>query len=608
MRPAIEPDDLRGPLRAYPEGTWWEPFTRWVAETPRRTALVVDEEEWTFGARHEAAGRLAAQLAAKNIGRGDVVACAMGRSARAVLTILALARLGAVYLPLDVRAPAARLAEIVDDAEPAAVLSDLAEPPDLGAGRWDWLGPAEDFGRCQFSPGQRAGGPPSRDGDDPVYIVYTSGSTGRPKGVVAGNRGLVNLYGELRENYFGLATARGDTVARGGTVARVAHGVSWAFDASWNPLLWLIGGHELHLLDDETRGDPELYVHAIRHRGLSIVEVGPTMTGAMVEHGLLAADARPAALLMGGEAISAALWNRLREVPETVSINLYGPTECTVFSTACRLDEHPVPNIGRPIANTTIRLVTPDGTEAEQGAVGELWLGGAGVAHGYWHRPELTASRFVEGWYRTGDLCRLLPDGRLDFHGRLDDQVKIRGQRVEPREAEQLLLSYPEVRQAAVVVTGEPGGRRLAAYVVTEPGADGLPEVLRDRLREQLPAYLLPSSITPVHRLPLTSNGKIDRAASPTEWSRLAVSAGGSVTPPRTPAEQIVADHWRQVLGATVIDVHQDFADAGGDSLRAAQLAARLRAAGIPCQLHQVLEHPTIARLSAQISVENGVD
>jgi amino acid adenylation domain-containing protein len=573
-------------VRPHSGRTWWEPFTRWARETPGRTALVVDDEEWTFVALDAASDRLSARLVAEGIGRGDIVACAMGRSARAVLAILALAKLGAVYLPLDARAPGARLAEIVRDAGPAAVLCDLAEPPDAGTGPWSWLGEPGDPERCLLSRGPHAGGPPAKDGDDPAYLVYTSGSTGRPKGVVVGNRGLVNVYDELHANYFGLVNGR---------APRVAHGISWAFDASWNPLLWLVGGHELHLLSDDVRADPDLYVDAIRHRGLTIAEVGPTMTTAMIEVGLLAADTQPAALLMGGEAIGAALWNRLRDVPGTVAVNLYGPTECTVFATAGRLDKHSAPTIGRPIANTAVRLVD-----------GELWLGGPGLAHGYWRRPELTAAQFVQGWYRTGDLCRLLPGGYLEFQGRVDDQVKIRGQRAEPREAEQQLLSCPEVRQAAVVVDGEGADRRLVAYVVTDPGAD--PARLRDRLRQRLPDYLLPSRVTAVRRLPLTPNGKIDRSAPAAAWGRLAVGHATPMTPPRTPAERAVADQWRLVLGSTVIDVHQDFSDAGGDSLRAAQLAARLRAAGLPCQLHDVLEHPTIARLSIHLAPENGVD
>jgi amino acid adenylation domain-containing protein len=571
--------------------------------------LVVDDAAWSFGALDEAIDHLAALLAAQGIGRGDTVACVMDRSARAVMAVLALAKLGAVYQPLDARAPGRRLTEIVRDAEPVAVLSDLADPPDVGTGVWSRLAPPDrdapaDFGRCLLSRGPHGAAPRTGfDGADdvPVYIIYTSGSTGGPKGVVVGNRSLVNLYGELRENFFGLAGGRRSAAER------VAHGIPWSFDASWNPLLWLVGGHELHLLSEETRADPQRYVHTIRNRGLSVVEAVPTVAGAMVDEGLLAADTRPGALLMGGEAIGAALWNRLREVPDMVSVNLYGPTECTVFATACRLDEHPTPTIGRPIANTTVRLVDQEGHPVEPGATGELWLGGMNVALGYWRRPELTASRFVarpdglDRWYRTGDLCRLLPDGRLDFRGRLDGQVKIRGQRVEPGEAEQLLLSYPEVRQAAVVVTGDDLDRKLVAYVVTDPGPAGISDLLRERLRERLPGYLLPSSITPLRRLPLTSNGKIDRSALSAESDHLVVHAEAEVTPPRTPTEQIIADRWRQVLGTTAIDVHQDFFDAGGDSLRAAQLATRLRAAGVPCQLLHVLEHSTIARLSARL-------
>lgn len=597
-------DILHGPVRPLGDGPWWEPFARRAREMPRHTALVTDAGKWTFAALDEGAGRLAALFAGRGIGPGNIVACLLGRSDRAVTVILALARLGTVYLPLDAHAPGHRIREIVRDAGPAAVLSDLDDPPDAGTGRWSRLGAPErtalvDPGCLLLAPG--LSDQPCGTGPVPGYIIYTSGSTGLPKGVAVGGASLANLYGELQENYFGLP---------GRKRSAVAHGMALSFDASWDPFLWMLGGHELHLLGEDIRVDPERYVHEIRRRGLNVVEAVPSLVDAMVDEGLLAADTQPDLLLMGGEAIGGALWSRLREVPAMTSVNLYGPTEGTVFATACRLDEHPTPSIGRPIANTRIRLVDPEGNQVAPGEDGELWLGGANVALGYWRRPELTVSKFVTGpdgrRYRTGDLCRQLPDDRLEFRRRLDNQVKIRGLRVEPGEAEQVLLASPDVRQAVVVPSGEGGDRRLVAYVVTDANHAGAVDDLRGRLREQLPGYLVPAKITLVSQLPLTPYGKIDRSAlaagpEPVAVRAAATSAAAVATvPPRTLVERTIAEQWRQVLGSTVIDVHEDFFDAGGHSLRAAQLAVRLRELGLPCELEQVLEHPTIARLAAQ--------
>ncbi|WP_086838356.1 amino acid adenylation domain-containing protein [Amycolatopsis kentuckyensis] len=566
--PDLPPSVVGGGRRFVPQVGWQELFELRARAFPGRTALVADDVAWSFGDLCRWSARLANALRAAGAVPGSVVACAMTRSVRAVLAPLAVAKAGAVYLPLDPGLPPARRALILAEVRPAVLLTDAAE---LAAGADVALTP-ENW-RRELAPRPEDADPVTRPGE-PAYLVYTSGSTGRPKGVVVGHRSLVNLYCELAARLF----------PAGGEPQRVAHGLPLAFDASWDPLLWLVGGHEVHLVPEDVRADPEHYVRFVRERRLDVVEAVPAQLSGLVDAGLLADGTRPRMLLMGGEAVSPSLWTRLRETPGLTAVNLYGPTECTVFTTFCRVADREEPAIGRPIANTSVQVVDPrDLRPVPVGEAGELLVGGASLALGYFGDAALTAERFgtpPQRWYRTGDRCRCEPDGTLRWLGRFDDQVKIRGHRVEPAEAEHALLALPGVRQA--LVRGENGV--LVAYVVLGAGP---PEDLRERLRGTLPEYLLPV-VVEVDALPVGRTGKIDRTAT-----RIAPRPA-----PMTPAEAVVAAAFRSQLGVTSVAPGSDFFALGGHSLSAAALAARLRARGVPCSLRDVLRRRTVARLA----------
>ncbi|MFD8495447.1 amino acid adenylation domain-containing protein [Amycolatopsis sp. NPDC059657] len=558
---------LTGPVRRLPRGHWWEPFTTLARTEPALIGLVADEVAWSFGDLDLWSTRLAHSLREAGARRGTVVACAMQRSVRAILGLFAVAKAGAIYLPIDPGQPAAHLDTILDDAKPAVLLTDvtaLAARADVVLSPDNWQA---ELARHATTP------LPVTPPDGPAYVIYTSGSTGRPKGVVVGNRSLVNLHRELAARFFRLRRGR----------QRVAHGMPFAFDASWNPLLWLVGGHEVHLVPTDVRADPELYLRFIRDHRLSVVEAVPAHVSALIRAGLLDGEIRPRLLLMGGEAVSQTLWSRLRAVPDLVPVNLYGPTECTVFTTACRVDRYDSPAIGVPIGNTSAQVVDAGLRPVPVGVPGELLISGDCVALGYLGKPELTAEKFVAGSYRTGDLCRCLPDARLQWLGRLDDQVKIRGHRVEPGAVEHTVLKLPGVRQAVVQADAD----RLIAYVVLDHDTA---EDLHRLLRLLLPDYLVPSAVIALDALPLGPNGKVDRAAlRPDVPARLGVL---------TPSQDLVAGLFRDVLGVPAVTADSDFFALGGHSLTAAVLAGRLRACGVRCTLRDVLLRPTVAQLA----------
>jgi amino acid adenylation domain-containing protein len=572
------PSVLTGRRRLVPGGSWAELVVRRARRTPGRIGLVADGVAWTCHDLDAWSNRLARVLWDAGAGPGAVVACAMTRSARAILTLLAVAKTGAAHVVVDPALAPARAAALLADVRPAVVVTDVlafAARADIVLDNENWLGDLACRSASPLPRHQPAG---------PAYLVHTSGSTGQPKAVAVGHHSILNLHSELEATVF----------PRDGQPRRVAHGLPLSFDASWNPLLWLAGGHEVHLLPDDVRTDPERYVRFVAEHRVTVVEAVPAHMTALLDAGLLTTGARPELLLMGGEAVSHSLWARLRAVPDVAAINLYGPTECTVFTTSCRVDERAAPAIGRPIGNTGAAVVDDELRPVPAGEPGELLISGACLALGYPGRPELTAERFVTApypAYRTGDLCRLLPDGHLEWLGRLDDQVKIRGHRVEPGEVEHALLAQPDIRQAVVVADHTADGARLVAYVV--PDGDAVTgTVVRERLLRMLPGYLVPSAVVAVDALPVGRHGKVDRAALPPVTVRAAPCAS------LTAAEAIVAEEFRSRLGIAVVDAGSDFFALGGHSLSAAALAGRLRALGVPCGLRDVLRLRTVARIA----------
>ncbi|RAY16066.1 non-ribosomal peptide synthetase [Actinomadura craniellae] len=589
-----------------------------AARTPAEVALVCGDERLTYAELDARINRFARLLLARGAGPERVVALALPRSTDMVVALFAVLRTGAAYLPLDLDHPAERLRLMIEDTAPGCVLTTTAVAARLGlpgAGGPATL-PLDDpavaaelggLPGTDLTAAERAEFAPGRPGrlEHPAYVIYTSGSTGRPKGVVTPYRGLTNMQLNHREAIFEPAIA-----AAGGRRLRIAHTVSFAFDMSWEELLWLVEGHEVHVCDEELRRDAEaLVAYCDRHR-VDVVNVTPTYAHHLIEEGLLADGPgrhRPVLVLLGGEAVSETVWARLRDTEGTFGYNLYGPTEYTINTLGAGTGDSATPTVGRAIWNTRGYVLDSALRPVPPGAPGELYIAGVGLARGYHERPGLTAERFVADphgapgarMYRTGDLVRRRPDGNLDFLGRTDDQVKIRGYRVELGEIEAVLDEHPAVAHAAVVAdTAGPGGvTRLIGYVVPAGGAELAGTALRDHLKARLPGYMVPAALVPVDRLPLTVNGKLDVRALPAPD----VAAAPVSRPPATPAEETLCALFAEVLGLERVGAEDSFFDLGGHSLLATRLVSRARAA-LPAELaiRDLFEAPTPAELAVR--------
>ncbi|MER7848673.1 amino acid adenylation domain-containing protein [Kitasatospora sp. NPDC096077] len=591
--------------RALPGGTVVDAFAARAAAMPEETAVVFGDRRLRYRELAEQVTRTARHLAALGAGPGRVVALALPRSADLVAALLGVLASGASYLPIDLDHPDERIALMLEDADPLLTLT-TAET----AGRHPVLA-ADGRGVVTLAEVGTLSAEPVRPHlDDLAYVIHTSGSTGRPKGVQVPHRGLVNMLEHHGNTVFARAVARA-----GGRRLRAAHTASFSFDSSWEQLLWLIQGHELHVYGEDLRRDPQALVQRLLADRIDTLDVTPSFGQQLVEWGLLDSERyRPLLFLVGGEAVGDTLWTRIRETEGVLGHNFYGPTEYTVDTLGAALDDSPTPFVGRPIGNTRVYVLDARLRPVPAGVAGELYIAGPGLARGYGNRPALTASRFVadpfgapgERMYRTGDLVRHRPDGSLDYLGRDDDQVKIRGFRVEPGEVEAVLAAQPGIAQAAVLARAGAGGvKRLVGYVVAAPGAVADPAVLRKALADALPEYLVPAAIVPLAALPLNVNGKLDRQALPEPGAEDYAAPAGRA--PRTEREAVICAVYADVLGLPAVGVDDDFFLLGGHSLLATRVVGRLRAAlGTDVAIRDLFETRSAAAFAARLDGQEG--
>ncbi|WP_372724307.1 amino acid adenylation domain-containing protein, partial [Immundisolibacter sp.] len=563
-----------------------------------RPAVVGPASSLSFGELTTVAGRIAGALHARGVGPGARVGVCLPRSPEMIAAWLGTLMVGAAYVPLDPALPASRLSFMADDAELALTITDTKTAGLLNEARCDCVA---------YAALLRAGAkPPSLvdDADALAYLIYTSGSTGEPKGVCLGHRGLANLVAWHRRRY----------VVEDG--ARAAQLASSGFDAAtWDVWPYLSGGATVYVVDDQTRAQPEQLLDFLQRERITHAFLPTPLAEAVLRHGVLPAGLSLRHLLTGGDRLRQGI---VAGLPFEVS-NHYGPTECTVLATSATLTPGRVgpPPIGKPIFNTQVFVVDPLGQPVPIGVAGELHIGGVGLAHEYWRRPELTAAAFIanpfvrepglatsERLYRSGDRVRWRRDGDLEFLGRIDAQVKVRGFRIELGEVETALNRLDQVAACAVLAKPNPQGvQQLVAYVVlSEAGALGGDD-LRAVLAHTLPDYMIPVVWVYLSELPVTANGKIDRLGLAAREDAIAADA---FLAPRTPTEQRLADIWAQELGLPEVGVNDNFFALGGHSLLAVRLIARVqREFSKQLPLASLFEAQSVSRLARLLDAED---
>ncbi|SES50005.1 amino acid adenylation domain-containing protein, partial [Streptomyces sp. yr375] len=613
---AAERDEVsawsHGPVRALPEASLAELFEAQAARTPDATALVHGDTELTYAELNARANRLARYLAGQGTGPETPVGILMERSADLLVAILAVVKAGGVYVPLDGRAPVSRLRQVLADVGAGLLLTDAAFREAAQAVHDGALLVAES--ESGWPTGELSGDDDRDPGvavrpDQLAYVMFTSGSTGTPKGVAVRQRDVVAL-------------------ARDGRFAGTAHErvlmhAPHSFDAStyeiWVPLL--AGG--TMVLAPNVPLDGAVVARLIEDHGV---------TAMLAVAGLFTVLAEEAPecfqglreVWTGGDVVPAtAVRPVLRACPGITVVSSYGPTETTLYVTAHAMpDPGRVPDVvplGVPLDNARLYVLDSALRPVPAGVAGELYIAGAGLARGYVNRPALTAERFVANpmggpgarMYRTGDLARWHRAGYLEFLGRADDQVKIRGFRVEPGEIETVLARHEDVTQAVVTArqeSGGVGGKRLVGYVVpADPGRKPTPSALREHVACVLPEYMVPSAFVVLDGLPLTVNGKLDRAALPAPDAAAGSgsgggSGGGGGRGPRSEREKVLCELFADLLGVEKVGIDDDFFDLGGHSLLATRLVSRLRTAlKVELPLLAVFETPTVAGLAERL-------
>jgi fengycin family lipopeptide synthetase D len=577
-------------------------FEEQVEKTPDKVAVVFEGRTLSYRELNEQSNQLGHYLRdTYHIRPDDIVAIQLERSEWMVVAILGILKSGGAYLPIELDLPGARVAYMLEDSAAKVLLTD----------EQTW---AVSSGQASLLPVLRVDQIDSDCFHNPgainnswnlAYVIYTSGSTGQPKGVLIEHQSVINLIFGFKYKVFDQYGVRLSTALL----------ASYSFDASIKMLLSSpLLGYALHIIPNALKKDVGQLVDYLSQNKIEVFDCTPTLFNLMLEGGLSGIKAHELKnILVGGEALAMSSLNKFYSIEalgEVAISNVYGPTEATVNTTFSVLTKstytrHQFVPIGKPLPNYEVLVLSPENEILPIGIAGELLIGGTGLARGYLNMPDLTAEKFIphpfkvgERLYKTGDLARWLPDGNIEFLGRIDHQLKNRGYRIEAGEIEQALLEHPSVQSCVVVGYAFEQGKELVAYFVLKPETT-LPDaaILRSFLGNTLPDYMIPSYFVSMESLPMTSSGKVDRKALPApEMAQLA--SGTVYVAPRNALEAQLVEIWQQVLGRDQIGVEDNFFNLGGHSLRAIRVVSIVRQnISVEIKLSEVFAHPTIAGL-----------
>jgi amino acid adenylation domain-containing protein/non-ribosomal peptide synthase protein (TIGR01720 family) len=593
-------------------------FEAQVERTPNAIAAVFEEKKLTYRELNARANRLAHYLRAQGVGPERLVGICLDRSLEMMVAILGVLKAGGAYVPLDPAYPKERLAFMLEDSQASVLLTQQSRIEDRTDGAIFDLRSSILDPRCKVicldAIEERLAGESAENlangatADAAAYVIYTSGSTGWPKGVIVSHRAVSNHMLWLRD-YFGL-----------NATDRFLQKTQFSFDAAGTEFFApVLVGARLIMARPGGHQDGAYLSGMITEHGVTILQLVPSLLRALLDEPEFTKCRSLRRIICAGEALPAELQDQFRACLDAELHNFYGPTEAAIDVTYWPHQHaagRAIVPIGRPIANTQIYLLSGDLRPVPVGAPGELYIGGDNLARGYLKRPELTAERFIPSpfgsgpgarLYKTGDLARYMPDGDIEFLGRIDHQVKVRGFRIELGEIESALNQHPAVRESVVIAQDDKhGNKRLAAYVVTDPAAS-LSELsskeLREFIRTKLPEYMAPSAFALLDALPLTPNGKVDRRALPALNGSPNDSHDSSevARAPRNRVEEILAGVWSQVLGVKQVGIDEDFFEMGGDSILSIQVVGKANQQGLRLAPRQIFQHPTIAELATVV-------
>jgi len=569
-----------------------------AGENPEAFAVGIFNETLSFSELNKKANRLATLLIKKGVRPKSIIGILMERSTDMIVSMLAIWKTGSAYLPLDPTYPVDRLSFMLNDANTPVLLSHSSLESNLYLDNIQTINLDETWPQIE----QQDSTNPTVEvsSEDLAYIIYTSGSTGKPKGVMISHKSALHLAANLDKTIYSHFP---------GEKLHISLNAPIPFDASVQQIVMLTYGHGLQVVPMEVRGDGLSMLNYIRNYKIQILDCVPAQLKLMLEAGLLDEDHfKPLAVLPGGEAIDELTWEKLVESKTTKFYNMYGPTECTVDSTICDVLTSPnYPVIGRAVANSKFYILDQNELLVPEGVAGELHISGSGLARGYLNRPDLTSEKFVSNpfdsgsfsrMYKTGDLVRRLPDGNIEFLGRVDHQVKVRGFRMELGEIEAQLRTHSTVIDAVVIVTElKKDDKRVVAYLLLNEDQKLDISLLRAFLKSNLPDYMVPAIFMPLDQFPLLPNGKINRKALPTpEFDR--ADLGIELVEASSEREKVFSEIWKAVLGVDQIGIRDNFFELGGDSILSIQVVARANQSGLKVTPKQIFENPTIESLA----------
>lgn len=586
-------------------------FETQAARTPDAIALIYEETELSFNELNERANQLGHYLRDLGVGPESRVGLCTERSTDMLVALLAILKAGGAYVPLDATQPPARLAFMLQDTRVKVLVTQEAMLPLLPP--HDAQVVCIDRDRERIARERIENLQTAIASENLAYIIYTSGSTGKPKGAMITHRSAVNLWQALRREIYA------EVECASSNALRVSLNAPLAFDSSFKQVVQLLSGHALCIVPEDVRRDgAEMLSYLTRHR-VDALDCTPSQLRMLLDTGLGERAGEVVRLvrlvLVGGEAIDEQLWERLGAQGgkgKVTYYNVYGPTECTVDTTTQRVRSGDSATIGRPIANARVYILNEHLKLVPAGMTGELFIGGEGVARGYFHRAEMTAERFVPDafsgeagarLYRTGDIVKYRQDGRIEYVGRQDGQLKVRGSRIELGEIEAAVREHERVRECVVAAREDtPGDVRLVAYVVAQAGGEApAARELRSFCQERVPEYMIPAAFVSLDALPLTRNGKVDRQALPAP-EHAGDEQEGAYVAPRTATEELLAGIWSHLLGVERLSADGNFFELGGHSLLATQAVSQMRRAfGVEIPLRSLFEAPTVAGLATRI-------